>query len=319
MEDGLYAVRFLVGERALCIWDWNPKKHNDVFIENLDPYYFEYLARTFVATAAEADEQRFSIAVRTAYSQALETFFALAAATMQVPNYVPGWLLHYKQSDLRFVVQSIDSAEPLKNAFRLKPVSWASVARLTNPGLVRTVDDGNSLVDSIAQCWAFFASDFLNEFAISEYNSIKHGFRVRPGGIEIGLAPGHDRLVEDLAFQIKSDFGSGFLSTTRIPGVPRHHRQVKAHHRNWHPQDMLYGLSLLSLSIDNLLQFLRVQNGHEPREQKWPTNLKEFGDPWEFAHTLDAVNATYAAFELTSLDVTPFTKDDITSAYEQDG
>lgn len=37
--------------------------------------------------------------------------------------------------------------------------------------------------------WYRFAGDYLNENLIAEYNSLKHGFRINPGGFKLMVGP----------------------------------------------------------------------------------------------------------------------------------
>ena len=65
---------FLVGERAICVWDHDIKKLNTDFLNGIDPGYFEYLADTHFERLGEGSEDTYqyaALAIRTAFSQGL--------------------------------------------------------------------------------------------------------------------------------------------------------------------------------------------------------------------------------------------------------
>ena len=114
MENRIYGIRFVIDEHPCCVWDWDPKQHNDMFIENFQPTYFRYIAEALAASVTDDNEQLFAIATRSTYSQALETLFALVGATLQAPDYVLGWLLHYRPDQLKSLIEKICVGEPIK-------------------------------------------------------------------------------------------------------------------------------------------------------------------------------------------------------------
>jgi hypothetical protein len=86
---------FVVDERPLCLWDNNIKQRNLRFLNSIDPSYFEYLYQLYanvINSAKEAtdkDAQHPALAMRTAYSQALETLFALLFSAIQAHWCIP--------------------------------------------------------------------------------------------------------------------------------------------------------------------------------------------------------------------------------------
>ena len=90
---------FLVGERPFCLWDQDINKLNSNFLNGIDPEYFEYLADTnFEKLGDETEDihQHAALAIRAAFSQGLETLFALIFASVQAPHCVPAWMNIYK-------------------------------------------------------------------------------------------------------------------------------------------------------------------------------------------------------------------------------
>lgn len=63
--------------------------------------------------------------------------------------------------------------------------------------------------------WYRFAGDYLNENLIAEYNSLKHGFRINPGGFKLMVGPestpGVAAPAERMTSLGSSEFGSSFF------------------------------------------------------------------------------------------------------------
>lgn len=77
---------FLVDEKPYCVWDTNIKSKTLDFLESLDPGYYEFLANKHIKGALSKNKKSSmysSLALRTAYSQALETLFALISSFIQ--------------------------------------------------------------------------------------------------------------------------------------------------------------------------------------------------------------------------------------------
>src|SRR5881394_2750646 len=110
----LETIGFLLDEHPYCVVDWNLSQRNLEFISQLDPGYFRFLAETFGNTGPDK-EMHAALAVRTAYSHALEAFTALVGATDQSPNCVPGWFLKAWQKDLESVAEKITRQQGLPN------------------------------------------------------------------------------------------------------------------------------------------------------------------------------------------------------------
>ena len=121
---------YIVGERPFCYWDSDISQKTAMFLENLDPSYFESMANVFVTNIEEplpskeitflhkfvkfmtsirskktiqpeCDPQHAALALRMIYSQSLETLFALICAALQAPLCVHAWMLNYYPSELR--------------------------------------------------------------------------------------------------------------------------------------------------------------------------------------------------------------------------
>ena len=209
---------FMIDDKPYCFWDVDIPTLTLDFLESIDPKYFEYLGNTYFSEDTEASNLLASLALRTAYSQALETFFAFVAATLQAPQCVPAWITTYWPSELKNVVEKITNNQPFPTILKRGTLSWQHVSDFIYSWLV--LEDKSKekrIKKNFASLWSKFASDFLDEGFSNEYNSIKHGFRVRPGGFHLSIGinekPGEPAPREKMRLLGKSEYGSSYLSS----------------------------------------------------------------------------------------------------------
>lgn len=182
--QGIQYSCFAVDETPYCLWDSDIQHHNHFFIQNIDPNYFKHVAQVNSGLLSGDARQYAAVALRAAYSQGLETFFSILAATIQAPDCVIGWMLKYQNKDLYEVVRKIHNRIGVKTKLRLEDCCWNSVSSmLIRPFATGDRDKDEQIQTSFAHLWRRFAQDFLDEKKGHEYNSIKHGFRIIPGGI----------------------------------------------------------------------------------------------------------------------------------------
>jgi hypothetical protein len=116
-----------------------------------------------------------------------------------------------------------------------------------------------------------FAHDFLDEGFLREYNSIKHGLRIRSGGFKMyvglveehGVRPPQDKMME----LTNSDFGSSYLNSEKIQGWS-YHLSFRAELHNWNLESLMWGLQMATISITNVQSALKV-----PRRMDLNPNL----------------------------------------------
>jgi hypothetical protein len=138
-ENKLYRSIILVNDRPYAIWDTDLKRKNIEFLRNFDPEFFSYMADVHIRSLIEDQgdsepdsdksqepsqrQLQAAIALRSAYSQGLETLFALIFATIQAPHQVPAWMLLYWPKDLYELIDAIDSHKDIPNLLKLDVVS----------------------------------------------------------------------------------------------------------------------------------------------------------------------------------------------------
>jgi hypothetical protein len=103
-----------------------------------------------------------------------------------------------------------------------------------------------------------------------EYNSLKHGFRIRSSGVKLafgleqqyGVAPSP----EEMTYLGGADTGSTFYAIERAGPDVSGTRSKRSRRRtvNWEPEPMIRGLQVLDVSIRNIVAFMRIANGAQP-------------------------------------------------------
>jgi hypothetical protein len=284
MENSIFAVN----EEPYSVWDPALKSANLSFINSIDSKFFEYSARAHVDNLNGDDKQRAATAIRMTYHHGLETLFALICASLQAPDCVVGWIQKYRPVQLRNMVSSITKGDyNFLHKLNLDPLSWDTIAAEINRV---SYPDQNRIVETkklFGSLWKRFATELVDNYGVWEYNSIKHGFRASSGGFSIamGIEPsyGVSPPPEQMQLLGSSEFGNSFYrtepisSSTKSPHLRLIHSSVA-----WNPQATLYALVLLTISIGNVVSFLKLLNGVEPSIVPFtrPIDSEDFEKPW---------------------------------------
>jgi hypothetical protein len=325
--------KFAVDKKPFCVWEWDLRERNLEFINNLDPIYFNYLADIHRGSLEnDGHKQNAALSLRTSYSHSLETFFSILFATIQAPDCIIGWLVKYQLQDLGNLVRKVQRGNFINSKLGIKPITWQTIAQkvLSFTSFADTTEQDNRIKEQFAAAWARFAYDFSDEEGAQEYNSIKHGFRIKTGGFHLGIAR-EDTLsvpapLERMQLLGGSDFGSSFFTPERIDHPKkadkdtRHfkcHFRVRRNFRNWAPENSFFGLHLISISLQNILSFLKVFNGVNPKSIQivWPSDEFLFEAPWSVLPGTTSMNLDTV---ITKGDINPFTKEEILSIYPMD-
>lgn len=317
----------VVDERPFCIWDQDLEKRSLNFLENLDPSYFGYMADVHLQNIGKSDDakskesQHAALALRATYSQALETLFALISAGLQAPRCVPAWLYLYTNHELRSVIDKIHNRKHLISQVKMNRLSWTYVSEIVLQCLViEDKEKETAIKKGFAHLWSRFASDFLDDKFTNEYNSIKHGLRIRPGGFYVAMGlqdhPGSPVPAEKMRLMGKSDFGSSYIATEKI-GKLSHHLQMKHHFQNWSPEDMAWGLHMISMSITNVQSALKILNGVNPENIQfhWPSDLSSLLEPWKRSHRIGVTSMSGLTIQIQPDFIDAFPKERILSDY----
>ncbi|MDO8140668.1 MAG: hypothetical protein Q6358_04145 [Candidatus Brocadiales bacterium] len=311
-------VKFVVDETPHACWDWHLQRKNIEFLEGIDSDYFRYAAESNLAGLESEDQQRAALSLRLSYSHGLETLFALLCSMVQAPQCVIGWMISYKNSELRNVVRKITKKENLYSRLKFSPVTWDLLAKHVHFNLGFDEEKLKWIQEGFGQIWKIFADDYLSEGSYQEYNGIKHGLRTRPGGFYFAVGkedtPGVPAPPEKMQTIEGSEFGTSFFTRETIINNNRINFRPRTQSRNWNPAHLANGLVLLSMSINNILSFLRILNGIKPEKCRinTPTERLVFKEPWKLCLGGTSINIDTT---IRSENITQFSKDDILSSY----
>lgn len=261
---------FYVGRRPLALWDPALGEKNLQFLRGIDSSYYSHISRVHEPLLSGESKLQAAAALRIAYSQGIETLMALACAAMQAPDCVVGWMMLYQNQELRHLVQSVSRGkvtDPIHPSY--SPGSWGAFVHHMFGGAQCDDEFRAGLETKFGRVFARFASDFLDEKQQQEYNSLKHGGRPLLGGfhMSVGVQPEARVLAppEAMVSLGGSDFGSTFFTSERV-GESKLHLRLNEVSINWVPENFVEGLILLSMSITNVVSFLKAQAG-EPIEE----------------------------------------------------
>jgi len=156
----------------------------------------------------------------------------------------------------------------------------------------------------------------LDEDIKSEYNSIKHGFRVSMGGFRLAIGaesiPGVPAPSEAMRSLGGSEFGSSFFVTRQLQ---KDNFEALRHSLNWEPGNMAHALTLVAMSIQNVLTYLKFDYGIQQTEVRYikPENETDFNKPWVSSMGVNRFGMTSMIDENSIIAVS---KKDILASYE---
>lgn len=313
----LHRYCFATYETPHCVWEYDLDRVNRGFLDSLEPAFFSGQADILHARVLSADDIHAATALRALYLQGLEAMFALLGSALQAPGAVPAWLLRYRTRELRELVQAIQDGRPVLTRWTISSITWESISCAIHGAYSGTCLSKDQVIAGYSELWRGLAGDFLDQDQQHEFNSIKHAYRIRAGGFRLAVGPQDDPETPAKPERMQSLGGSKFGSAYFIPqrlsksGTDFRLRQV---FRNWSPQNLLHGLSLCAMSMNNILSFLRYHAG-TPAEQlriMAPLEKEHFSLPWS-----DAIGAVRfdMALGLRPEDIEPSSAKEILSVY----
>jgi len=342
--------RFVVGERPFCYWALDIGKQTSEFLESIDPTYFESMANVFFPHYDEiredtdktvskrliirltdflrhkgfipdCDPQHAALTLRMIYSQALETMFSLLCGSVQAPRCIHAWMLKYRPSEVREILRNIEKHESFPWLLRAKQPSWYVISDYVLMSLVlEDKEKEEHIKRGFARFWSRLAADFVKQPFTDEYNSIKHGLRVRSGGFSLAIGlqdePGIPAPKERMRSLGSSEFGSTFNIVEQI-GDHNHHFQSKRSSRNWSPTDLVWALHLITMSLTNVIGSLRILNG-KPAEQvrfEWPEDFQMFDEPWKRSMKLGITSMEGFGNQIPPYLIEPYSRESILTEY----
>jgi hypothetical protein len=306
-------------------WGDDLRRQNLEFLKSLDPGYFQFVADSCSGHLDDAtrlekrDRQRAAQMLRVVHGQGVESLMAMIGALAQSPEFPVGWMLRYQASDLDEVIRAISDEQPFPSLLNPKPVTWHSISTLVHSALP---DDGvkQAMTAKFAPFWAALATEFLSPGFRDEYNSLKHGFRIMPGGFRASLGPAKPAgsppsAPEEMELLGSSEFGSFLLKAVRIEGTPKLNCGVVRRARNWNPEALMADLHLIACSLTNVVSCLRLISGFKPQELsfRWPDSDAPFAVKRRMLNQIETLSFGPG---VTAPDVKPVTADSVRHGYE---
>lgn len=191
----------------------------------------------------------------------------LIAAAVQAPKCPQAYLGQCSNGALRSVLRKIDEGALLPQYNRhLKVLSWPGIGEEVLRCTGETGAEQQRLVGTFTNLWTDLASKQRNQIAIWEYNSLKHGFRVHPGGFTLKIEANGPNPSNPLELTIGEKFGTGFHVLTK-PGDDtdaNRSRLAERHNVIWRVEDLAHLVHLISASLQNVVTYLRIYNGGPP-------------------------------------------------------
>ncbi|MGN6149962.1 MAG: hypothetical protein ACTHPD_15610 [Rhizomicrobium sp.] len=294
MHPNIQHVIFAVCNEPYCVWGWDIKDRNIDFIERIDEKYFEYICETHLDhLEAEGTAHRAAIAIRANYHLALETLFSLIGAMFQAPDCVPAWVLKASTSQVRSFIDAIRKGYaqfPVKLISETSEYGFEQISKFIVSHTTWGAANGDDTAENLAGLLHRLSHDFLDEYAIKEYNSIKHGFRARAGGFQLAMGIEHEYGVSPPAEEMKyvggSKFGTSFYSAEVIDSATSNKSdpnfRLRRNALNWLPEMTAGRLWLTAMLIKNMKSMLLVLNGRQAGTVQFfrPADVQDYNRPW---------------------------------------
>ncbi|MCH8011300.1 MAG: hypothetical protein IIA61_05035 [Candidatus Marinimicrobia bacterium] len=317
-------VIIMINNKPFCFWDWNIKKKNEEFISEYDPLYFDTIASMLHhhledEKTTKKQKQYISFALRSYLSHAAESLFALLGATLQAPDCIYGWLFKYRNSDLNSLIDNISKGARIRNKLRLSYVDWESLSNTIHQFELEDQEKNNKIKRHFADFWQRLSSEYRSKDFENIYNSIKHGYRARPGGVFIsfGLEKTHGKPAtpNDMKSLGGSEYGATYFFE-EFPTNSNHNIRLHEKTINWLPKNIWYQIGLIRLSLSNIISFLKLYHNQDPEtaQYAWPENLEDF--EFDLRNTTGTLGFTMN-IEVKKSDIRDISKEEITQLYDK--
>ncbi len=283
---------FVVNDEPYCIWEMSVKERNAHFLKCIDVKYFDYLVETHISTD---DDKRAAMALRASLHHAMETLFSLIGAYVQAPDCTYAWISKCSNTQLRNLVSSISRPDnTLFTKLTMDKVSWGHISKGVFQSFMPGTDRNKEIVDSFSKFWDRLSYEFVHPNHVDEYNSIKHGFRVRPGGVFVRAGiekkPGVALPLEETDLVGGSEFGTSFYKIEPAGSTKRNRSLISNDITvNWSVEEVCSLFQLISLSINNVVSALKILAGAKAGECEFlvPEEFEAFDRPWEYSPDLN--------------------------------
>jgi hypothetical protein len=210
---------FCVNKKPWLVADPDLKARNQEFLIGIDAEYFQYCLNAH-GKAEECDYRHASIAMQATLHHALETLFSLIGVLLQAPYCGYAWIAKCQTVDLIQLLERISERDQtLFTKLVNQDISWEGIAiRIAElcDSQVST-DLSSDFKQSHGRCLGRLAAEMTNHDKRNEYNSIKHGFRIQPGGFQLWVSMDDDQVPtppaasDGMDLVAESDYGASFF------------------------------------------------------------------------------------------------------------
>lgn len=305
---------FAVNETPYCIWEHDLKERSLEFLESIDCEYFDYLADVNYNQIDGENKQRAAISLRSGFYHGLETLFILISALIQAPEAAFAYCQKSYPKDIKEIINKLNKRSEILNKYGRRNFTWNELSEGIHIFSNTDKTKAKEIASCFAELWKSFASEYLDEKNDREYNNIKHGFRARSGGFGISIrkeiksgVPDPNEKPMSLGY---SEFGSSFFISEHFHSKSNPNFRARRQALNWTPEALAYSLNLISMSVNNVVSYLKLVNGVKPEEVifRWPKEKDDFDTPWKFNVGVTSSNFD---FVITENDIENYTREEI--------
>ncbi|MGD9932627.1 MAG: hypothetical protein AB7T37_02825 [Dehalococcoidia bacterium] len=276
---------FCIDEKPTAVAFPDPRAASVEYLRSVDTQYFEYVAnacRVLLQDDDRSNQHRAAQLLRQNMFQAVEATISLTFAVLQAPDNIPGWLSRYKLHHLRSLSEKVKHGRPFPVRVFLANYQWSGISEaIMENARFGSLEIERQTIGTFVKFLAWSA-DLVASDAWSEYNAMKHGVRVFPGGFVLRMGieriPGQAAATEALRTIMSSEFGTTYPIAREVDR-PQKGLVIGRASVGWRPDEVARQLVLASQLIHNLVLFarlyLRDEVGTEVAFVR-PTDLRTF-------------------------------------------
>lgn len=269
MDDQLKYIPFVVNESPFACWGYELQKKNVEFLNNIDIDHLIYIAETHSNNLNNENMHQAALAIRVAYYQFMEILFALLGSLIQAPTCIAGWMLSYKNIELRKLVTHVSNNKEIFSRWNIEKITWHRIAELVM-SYTSISKEKKWVIKRFGDFWEKISSDFTNEIIINEYNSAKHGLRTKSGGgylflgeeEKVGVPAKPDKMVD----MGGSEYGTTFFCKDYIFDETKNNFGIYNQRMNWNPEYLVDSIFFIIMSIKNVISTLLIVNNEKPEK-----------------------------------------------------
>lgn len=244
-----------VNDNPYVLWDKEIKENNKIYLNSIDSEYFDFILNL---VEGQQDENRISLLLRSTFYHSLEMMFSLLCALIQSPLSAYAWIPKCDNNSLRKIITRINNQENTLHCEHpnISTISWYSISSI----IFYSKDD--TIKKEFAHILELLANELINEKNIDEYNSIKHGLRVRKGGFHVSL---FNETNPNTKYKIGgSKFGTSWYKIKKLKKDTEDRSFFsQKNHLNWSLERTNALTQVISVLIYNVTSALKAYNNYE--------------------------------------------------------